>query len=130
MIPIGLIILKRCCLIFEDSGVDQKQAEKLADPLGVECLAVPITVEEIKRTIGNLKLNKSPGPDGILEEILKIYLHQTIPFLAVLSSRIFDTWKYPRARNSAIILQIHKSRDRDNSDYYRGVSLVRCAHIF
>ena len=72
MIPIGLIILKRCCLIFEDSGVDQKQAEKLADPLGVECLAVPITVEEIKRTIGNLRLIKSPGPDVIVAEILKI----------------------------------------------------------
>ena len=41
------------------------------DPPGIECLDSPISEEEVRKATDDLKLNKSPGPDGILAEVLK-----------------------------------------------------------
>ena len=48
-----------------------KGEENYADPPGIEGLDSPISEEEVKNAIGHLKLKKSPGPDGILAEMLK-----------------------------------------------------------
>ena len=48
-----------------------KGEEDYADPPGIEGLDSPISEEEVKNAIEHLKLNKSPGPDGILAEMLK-----------------------------------------------------------
>ena len=48
-----------------------KGEEDYTDPPGIEGLDSPISEEEVKNAIEHLKLNKSPGPDGILAEMPK-----------------------------------------------------------
>ena len=101
-----------------------KGEEDYADPPGIEGLDSPISEEEVKNAIGQLKLNKSPGPDGILAEMLKNSLEHILSPLVLLFNHVFDTGQYPSAWSGAIIVPIHKSGDKDDPDNYRGVSLL------
>ena len=64
----------------------------------------------------HLKLNRSPGPDGVLAEMLKNSLEHILSFLVLLFNHVFDTGQYPSAWSGAIIVPIHKSGDKDNPD--------------
>ena len=55
------------------------------DPPGIECLDSPISEEEVRKATDHLKLNKSPGPDGILAEMLKNPLEYILSFLVPVS---------------------------------------------
>ena len=69
-------------------------------------------------------MNKSPGPDDILAEMLKNSLEHILSLLVLLFNHVFDTGQYPSAWSVAIIVPIHKSGDKDDPDNYRGVSLL------
>ena len=66
-------------------------------------LGSPVSEEEVKNAIEHLKLNNSPGPDGILAETLKnslnIYCHYLNSVLKILSS----IWA-----NSRVVLSLSK----------------------
>ena len=94
------------------------------DPPSGDVLDSPITEEEIMRAVEHLKVNKAPGTDGILAEMIKTSLPQILPFLVALFNRIFDTGEYPTAWTGAIIIPIHKSGNKNDPDNYRGVSLL------
>ena len=101
-----------------------KGEEDYADPPGIEGLDIPISEEEVKNAIEHLKLNKSPGPDGILAETLKNSLEHTLSLFVLFFNHVFDTGQYPSAWSGAIIVPIHKSGDKDDPDNYRGISLL------
>ena len=48
------------------------------DPPGIEGLDSPISEEEARKALDNVKLNKSPGPDSISAEMLKISLEHIL----------------------------------------------------
>ena len=75
------------------------------DPPGIEGLDSPISEEEVRKAIGHLKLNKSPG---ILAEMRKNSLEYILSFLVLLFNHVFDTGRYPSAWSGAIIVAIHK----------------------
>ena len=95
-----------------------KCEEEYADPPGTEGLDSPISQEEVKNAIEHLKLNKSPGPDGILAEMLKNSLEHILSLLVLLFNHLFDTGQYPSTWSVAIIVPIHKSGDKDDPDNY------------
>jgi hypothetical protein len=83
-----------------------------------------ITMEELITTIRALKSRKSPGLDGINNELYKhapkSFLHKFLNFLNV-------CWIYgniPEEWRTAIVIPIHKKGDRNNPDNYRGISLL------
>ena len=91
------------------------------DPPGIEGLDSPISEEEVRKAIGHLKLNKSPG---ILAEMRKNSLEYILSFLVLLFNHVFDTGRYPSAWSGAIIVPIHKSGDKYNPHNFSGV--FRC----
>ena len=85
-----------------------------------------ITSEEIKKVINGLKSRKSPGIDGIQNELL--YNDNCLPIFKSLFNKCFNTGKIPTIWLKAVIVPIPKSATKD--PYiplnYRGISLISC----
>jgi hypothetical protein len=83
-----------------------------------------IAIEEMETTIKALNPRKSPGSDGINNELYKhapkSFLHKFLNFLNVclIYGNIPEEWR------TAIVIPIHKKGDRNNPDNYRGISLL------
>ena len=82
-------------------------------------LDAPITIEEICKTITELKTNKATGHNSIISEMLKEGQSVISPFLVTLFNKILETQYYPEEWSIGIITPLHKTRDLDNSDNYR-----------
>jgi len=107
-----------------DADRDQVTFEEVGNPPSIDDLDRPITREEIEKAVNNLKNNKSPGPDGVLAEMLKNALGTILPFLESLFNQIFNSGEYPELWTGAIIVPLHKSGDKNVPNNYRGVSLL------
>ena len=85
-------------------------------------------MEEFGTTIKALKAIKSPGSDGVSNELYKHapkgFLHKFLNFLNV--SQIFGD--IPEEWRTAIFIPIHKNGDRNNPDNYRGISLLNTGY--
>lgn len=87
-----------------------------------------ITMEELETTIQALKARKSPGSDGINNEL---YGHAPTSFLYKLLNFLSVCWIYrdiPKEWRIAIVIPIHKKGDRDNPNNYRGISLLNTGY--
>jgi len=85
-------------------------------------------MEELETTIKALKAIKSPGSDGINNELYKqapkSFLHKFLNFLNV-------CWIYgdiPEEWRTAIVIPIHKKGDRNNPDNYTGIGLLNTGY--
>jgi len=87
-------------------------------------LDAPITASEIKKAIKRLKLGRSAGPDGILNEMIKLSGDIVLEYLVKLFNTIFDSGIYPEEWTRAVIVPIHKKGPTDNPDNFRGISLL------
>jgi len=68
--------------------------------------------------------NKSVGPDGIPDVILKMGGEAMIPYLARLLVIMINNGTIPRDWKKAIVVPIHKGGDRSVVKNYRPVSLT------
>ena len=80
---------------------------------------------DIEHLLSHLKLNKSPGPDGIASLMLKLAAPVICTSLARVFNRSLELGVVPRAFKCAHISPILKKKDGNRSDptYYRGISL-------
>ncbi len=85
-----------------------------------------ITLTEVENAIKETVSKKAPGCDGITNEILKQCQIVIVPILCEIFNRILQTGVYPDAWGEAIIVPIHKKGDVNNTDNYRGISLLSC----
>ena len=89
-------------------------------------LNMPITISEVKQIIKRIKINKAPGDDQILPEMVKygqpvILTALTKLFNIVLKSKVFpDNW------NISLQSPLHKGGDPLDTNNYRGISLISC----
>ena len=85
-------------------------------------------MEELEITIKALKVKKSPGSDGINNELYKHAPkncpHKFLNFLNV----CWIYWDIPEEWRTAIVIPIHKKEDRNNPDNYRGISLLNTGY--
>ncbi|XP_072025055.1 uncharacterized protein [Amphiura filiformis] len=113
--------------------VNQIRREKCNfDTNETDCIFdVDINIDTVIEAISNAKNNKSPGIDGITNELLKNggkCLHKS---LFELFSRLIDLEKTPSEWNHGIIVPIFKKGDRKDLNNYRGISLTSCvAKVF
>jgi len=86
-------------------------------------------MEELETTIKTLKSRKSPGSDGINNDLYKhapkSFLHTFLNFLNV-------CWIYggdiPKEWRTAIVISMHKKGYRNNPDKYKGISLLNTGY--
>lgn len=83
-----------------------------------------ITEEEVKEAIGDLKNNKSPGPDRIAAEMYKEMPHEGKSRLARVMNRIWVSGKMPKTMKDTIIFPIYKKGKKRDPRNYRGVSFL------
>ncbi len=82
-----------------------------------------ISEDEIIKAIRSLKKKKSAGPDGIINEMLKVGYRTIIKPLQKLLQLVFDSKHFPSPWKRGIIVKIFKSGDPFDTDNYRGVTL-------
>lgn len=87
-----------------------------------------ITIEELEFTIEELKSRKSPGQDGINNELFKYapksFLHKFLNLINV----CWICGDIPQEWRTAIVIPIHKKGDRTTPDNYRGISLLNTGY--
>ena len=86
----------------------------------------PFTIKEVKRCVNRLKINKSAGPDLILNEIIKSSNEVTCKSITKLFNLILESGFYPSPWRKSYIILIFKKGDRDDLNNYRGISLQNC----
>ena len=74
--------------------------------------------------IGNLKLRKSPGIDGIGTEFCKNTSHIIVPTLCDIFNSMMNSGEFPKSRSESIIVPVHKSRSMNNPSNFRGISML------
>ena len=67
----------------------------------------PITAEEIKKTIQNLKCKKAAGVDGISAEFYKYGCNELLPAIELLFNTILTNGEYPSRWATGIIHPVH-----------------------
>ena len=94
-------------------------------PLGVQP-----TMQELKDAIRSLANGKAVGPDGVPVELFKIALNGDPALRRRLLDIVVRIWRkgeVPQQWKDAIIMVLHKKKDRTECGNYRGISLV--AHV-
>ena len=87
----------------------------------------PIRESEIRQAVKELKRNKSPGFDQILNEHIQITLDMMLPTYTNLFNIIFDNSIIPESWLVGEILPIYKNKgDIKNPENYRPITLLSC----
>lgn len=114
--------------VFSESEVPSNQqytqfsSDNLSDDEHV--LNTPIKKEEVIHAIHKLNNGKSGGTDGVVPEMLKAGGQPVILFLHKLFNKLFEAGLYPREWAKAIVVPVFKKGDSNNTDNYRGISLL------
>ena len=88
----------------------------------------PITTDEVRQAIKQLKNGKSPGLDHIITpEVLKYGGDWIIEKLCCICNEIFENQTAPKQFNTNIIIPIPKKGDKTLMSNYRGISLMSVA---
>jgi exonuclease III len=89
-------------------------------------LDVPLTVEEVKSAIKQLKRNKSSGVDHILNEYFIECSDIICSHLCDIFNCIFESGYFPEQWTQGIIIPLHKKGSVNDVNNYRGITLVSC----
>jgi len=84
-----------------------------------------IHIKEVLQAITELKLNKSPGVDGLTSEFYKAFSEELAPFLLNLFLQCIDNGKLPPTLTQGLIILIPKpKKDTLILDNWRPISLL------
>ena len=93
-------------------------------------MGVQPTMQELTDAIRSLANGKAVGPDGVSIELFKITLNNDLALRQRLLDIVVRTWRgseVPQRWKYAIIMVLHKKKDRTKCGNNRGISLV--AHV-
>ena len=82
------------------------------------------TLEELKKLIRELKVNKAPGSDGINSFIIKKTEKLIAPVLVKLFNKCMDNGIFPDSLKIASIIPLHKGGVKNEATNYRPISLL------
>ena len=85
-----------------------------------------ITENDIRHHIKKLKKNKSPGLDGISNEMIKAGSNVLTPILVKVFNKLLNEGKFPKSWGQGLISSIHKESDMADPQNYRGITLCSC----
>ncbi len=84
------------------------------------------SIDDVIDAISHCKLNKSPGPDKITNELIKNGGDALVTSLFNLFKRLATVECIPDEWNEGIIIPIFKKGDVKDLDNYRGITLTSC----
>ena len=85
-----------------------------------------LTEEEMEKAIRELKNDKSPGFDNIINEFLKYNTTLFRKTLLSVFNVLYDKGYFPKAWSIGLIIPVFKSGDANSADNYRGITLLSC----
>ena len=85
-----------------------------------------ITLDELNFALKNLKNDKSPGSDKIINEFLKYNTDLFKKTILKIFNVLFDKGYFPDVWSTGLIIPIFKAGDEHDVNNYRGISLLSC----
>ena len=111
---------------YDDSTI-LKQLDDLRDEINrYNSLDYPISEKELYESINSLKNNKTSGPDGILNEMLKCGKYYLVKPIVKLFNLILSDALVPKEWKKGYLKVIHKSGDINLPGNYRGLAICSC----
>lgn len=108
-------------------AVHRAQRDLQEEEAPSEIMTSAFSDKELEEAMQNLKLKKSPGPDGITNEMI---LHLGMKSKKVLLKIFNSSWKtgsVPQCWKEADMIPIHKNgKDKTRAENYRPISLTSC----
>lgn len=90
-----------------------------------DTLGADITCKELLVTIGSMKNGKSPGPDGLSNEIYKRFGGLLVPYLRKMYTQSYEDGILPQTLTEATITLLpKKGKDLEEVGSYRPISLL------
>ncbi len=89
-------------------------------------LLCSLSVEEVMCSVKRLKMSKSPGPDGLVNEHFKRSGRSLVNHIALLFNAIIEYEYIPKSFTVGLILPIHKGHGKSKCDpaNYRGITMT------
>ena len=87
---------------------------------------IPITNEEIVKTIKKFKKSKSPGSDMILNEYFIFSCDIIADRISRLFNFILDSGTFPDKSSEGLIIPVFKKGNACDPQNYRGITLLSC----
>lgn len=87
-------------------------------------LNVPITLDEIKRAVKQLRNGASAGPDLYINEFLKNGSEVLLNYIHTLFNKVFEVGYFPELWSEGFIVPIFKKGDKTEVSNYRGITLL------
>ena len=103
----------------DTSGVPELQVSQ-----GAQVSVVAITKEKVLGKLKGLKVDKSPGPDGIHPRVLKEIAEEIVEALVVIFQESLEAGRVPEDWKVANITPLFKKGGRQQAGNYRQVSLT------
>ena len=104
------------------SVVEGNVVEELEDRSEVEITQV--TREEVEQAVRKLQNCKAAGEDEIVAELLKNGGDAMIDWLLEILQEVWKTKQVPSEWKKAVLVPLHKKKDRKTCDNYRSISLL------
>ena len=83
----------------------------------------PTSIDELHRSIADLRIGKASGIDELFAEILNISALASVPYLQKFIYQMFSQGKFPDCLKSAKVIPLFKSGSKTDLDNYRSISL-------
>ena len=103
---------------------DTSGMPELQESQGTQVSAVAITKEKVLGKMKGLKVDKSPGPDGLHPRVLKEIAEEIVEALAVIFQESLDAGRAPEDWKVANVTPLFKKGGRQQMGNYRPVSLT------
>ena len=111
-------------LLNQPTNVDANLIDNIEQLQIDDSLDLAITEEELDTALKSTKLGKSPGPDGVLPEVLVHGGNTLKAFLFAIISMFWVTENIPSEVRDPNITILFKKGDRSQCGNYRGISLL------
>ena len=92
-----------------------------------QLMTADFTIQELQDACGRLRTKKSPGKDGITNEMIKNLGNYAQQKLLDVFNQSWNTGNFPAKWKEAILIPIlKKGKDKNRKDSYRPISLLSC----
>ena len=111
-------------LLNVNNKCDLTQLNRLKEYKEIKELAIIPQKGEVIKDIKDLNCNKAAGPDGITAEMLKAGSYIISEWLTQFFERAWTSVCVPKIWKDAIMVPLHKKKELDDCNDYRGISLL------